>query len=291
MEMLSHERLSELNAMCRGFRSELVEMLYRAGSGHPGGSLSVCEILASLYFVKARVDPSHPSDPGRDRIILSKGHAAPMQYIQLAAKGFFPKEELATFRRLGTRLQGHPSMARTPGVDLTSGPLGMGLSAGVGMALGLQMKKSAATVTVYVVLGDGELNEGAVWEGAMSAAKFKADNLVAIVDRNHVQLDGASDDIMPLMDVGGKFAAFGFEVFHCDGHDIAGICGAIDKAQEAAGKPSVIVADTVKGKGVSFMEGRSEWHGRPLSSDEYASAMAELAERAELAEQQPSFTH
>lgn len=270
---LSSQRKHALDTLCRSFRIRLIEMLHAAGSGHPGGSLSACEILATLYFEKANVDAENQHDPARDRIILSKGHAAPMLYIALAEKGFFPKEELFSLRRFGTRLQGHPCMKHTPGVELTSGPLGMGLSAGVGMALALRMDHNPATV--YVVLGDGELNEGTVWEACMSAAKFQTDHLVAIVDRNHVQLDGPSDEIMPLFDVDAKFRAFGFSVFHCDGHDVAALAESIDAAKAAKG-PSVIIAETVKGKGISFMEGKNIWHGKPVDDAIRAAALGEL---------------
>ncbi len=271
---LSEQRIGELNELCRNFRLELMDMLFKAQSGHPGGSLSVCEILTSLYFVEANVDPKNPGDVNRDRIVLSKGHAAPMMYIELAEKGFFAKDELKTLRCIDTRMQGHPSSKNTPGVDLTAGPLGMGLSAGVGMALGLKMKNSPATV--YVVLGDGEINEGTIWEACMSASKFGTDNLIAILDKNNVQLDGTVDEIMPMGDVAAKFASFGFEVLHCNGHDIAALCDVIEQAKAVQGKPVMIIADTVKGKGVSFMEGQNAWHGKPLSEEDYKQAVKEL---------------
>jgi transketolase len=271
---LSEQRIGELNELCRGFRLELMDMLFKAQSGHPGGSLSVCEILTSLYFAEANVDPQNPGDGNRDRIVLSKGHAAPMLYIELAEKGFFPKDELKTLRCIDTRMQGHPSSKNTPGVDLTAGPLGMGLSAGVGMAVGLRMKNSPATV--YVVLGDGEINEGTVWEACMSASKFGTDNLIAILDKNNVQLDGTADEIMPMGDVAAKFTSFGFEALRCDGHDIAALCDAIEQAKAVRGKPVMIIADTVKGKGVSFMEGQNAWHGKPLSEEDYQRAVKEL---------------
>lgn len=267
--MLLPERKKELDALCRKLRAELIRLLYKTQSGHPGGSLSVCEILTALYFEKANTGRGEE----RDRILLSKGHAAPMLYLILAEKGFFPKEELETLRHIDTRLQGHPCMNHTPGVELTSGPLGMGLSAGLGMALGLKLDQNPATV--YVVLGDGELNEGTVWEACMSAAKFNAGNLIAIVDRNHVQLDGAEEEIMPMPHLEARFRAFGLDVFSCDGHDIAALCSAIDAAQAAPG-PSVILAETVKGKGVSFMEGKNIWHGRPIDRESFTAALREL---------------
>ncbi len=267
-------RKQELDALCHAFRVDLIELLHSIQTGHPGGSLSVCEILTTLYFEKAKVDPSNPQWPERDRIVLTKGHAAPMLYRVLAEKGYFPVEEMKTLRQIDSRLQGHPCARSTPGVELSTGPLGIGLSACLGMALGLKLSNIDATV--YAIMGDGEINEGTVWEAMMSAAKFKADNLVVILDRNHVQLDGTSEEIMPLGDVAAKFKAFGFEVFSCNGHDVSELSDVIDQAKAVKGKPSVIIAETIKGKGVSFMEGKNIWHGKPISVDEYKLAMAEL---------------
>ncbi len=267
-------RKQELDALCHAFRVDLIELLHSIQTGHPGGSLSVCEILTTLYFEKAKVDPSNPQWPERDRIVLTKGHAAPMLYRVLAEKGYFPVEEMKTLRQIDSRLQGHPCARSTPGVELSTGPLGIGLSACLGMALGLKLSNIDATV--YAIMGDGEINEGTVWEAMMSAAKFKADNLVVILDRNHVQLDGTSEEIMPLGDVEAKFKAFGFEVFSCNGHDVSELSDVIDQAKAVKGKPSVIIAETIKGKGVSFMEGKNIWHGKPISVDEYKLAMAEL---------------
>lgn len=271
---LSATRKDELTALCRRFRIDVIELLHSVQTGHPGGSLSVCEILTALYFEKAKVDPARPGWPERDRIILTKGHAAPMLYRILAEKGFFPVDELKTLRQLNSRLQGHPCAAETPGVELSTGPLGIGLSAAVGMAIGLRL--SGIPSTVYAIMGDGEINEGTVWEACMSASKFKTDNLVSILDHNRVQLDGTVDEIMPVGDVKAKFSAFGFEVLECDGHDVADICSALDEARAVRGRPAVIIASTVKGKGVSFMEGQSKWHGRPIGDEEYKLAMAEL---------------
>ena len=271
---LSVSRKNEYEALCHKFRVDLIELLHSIQTGHPGGSLSVCEILTALYFEKAKVDPKNPQWSERDRIVLTKGHAAPMLYRVLAEKGFFPVEEMKTLRQINTRLQGHPCALSTLGVELSTGPLGIGLSASLGIAVGLKLSNIDATV--FAVMGDGEINEGTVWEACMSAAKFKADNLVVILDRNHVQLDGTSDDIMPLGDVEAKFKAFGFEVFNCDGHDVAALCDTIDLAKAVNGKPSIIIAETVKGKGVSFMEGKSTWHGKPINDEEYKLAMAEL---------------
>ena len=271
---LTSERKTALERLCNEFRITLIERLHAAKTGHPGGSLSVCEILTSLYFEKANVDAANPKWEGRDRIILTKGHAAPMLYIALAEKGFFPKEELATLRQLDTRLQGHPSSKLTPGVELSSGPLGIGLSAACGMAIGLKLNNNPATV--YAIMGDGEINEGTVWEACMSAVKFKLDNLIVILDRNHVQLDGTSDDIMPMDNLDDRFKSFGFEVVNCDGHDVASICDAIDYCKTVKGRPSIIIAETVKGKGVSFMEGKNIYHGKLITDEEYTAAMAEL---------------
>ncbi|MEA4970009.1 MAG: transketolase [Candidatus Pelethousia sp.] len=271
---LTSERKATLDRLCREFRITLIERLHAAKTGHPGGSLSVCEILASLYFEKAKIDPKNPKWDGRDRIILTKGHAAPMLYIALAEKGFFPKEELATLRQLDTRLQGHPSCNMTPGVEISSGPLGIGLSAACGIAIGLKLNNNPATV--YAIMGDGEINEGTIWEACMSAVKFKLDNLIVILDRNHVQLDGTCDDIMPMANLEDRFKAFGFEVVTCDGHDVASICDAIDECKTGKGGPSIIIAETIKGKGVSFMEGKNTYHGKMITDEEYTIAMAEL---------------
>jgi len=271
---LSLSRKSQLEALCYKFRLDLINLLYSIQTGHPGGSLSVCEILTSLYFEKAKVDPKNPEWPERDRVVLTKGHAAPMLYRVLAEKGFFPIEEMKTLRQFNSRLQGHPCANSTPGIDLSTGPLGIGLSAAIGMALGLKISNIDATV--YAIMGDGELNEGTVWEACMAAAKFKTDNLIAIVDRNHVQLDGTVDEIMPMGNLKAKFTAFEFQVFECDGHDVSDVCDAIDMAKAVKNSPSVIIADTVKGKGVPFMEGKNIWHGKPINHDEYELAMAEM---------------
>ncbi|MDR1648823.1 MAG: transketolase [Synergistaceae bacterium] len=271
---LTAERKAYLEKLCHKFRRDVIDTLYKIQTGHPGGSLSVCEILTALYFEKTRVDPADPQKPGRDRVVLCKGHAAPMLYRVLAEKGFFPVEEMNTLRRLNTRLQGHPSAEHTPGVDLSTGPLGTGLSAALGMALGLRLSKTDARV--YAILGDGDVNEGMVWEACMSAAKFRADNLVAIYDWNRVQLDGRSTDIMPQGDIPAKFKAFGWRCLACDGHDIEALCETIDKANAYPdGRPVVILADTVKGKGVSFMEGQNTWHGKAIDEASYKRAAAE----------------
>ena len=277
--MLTNEQAKKMAEQCRQFRRDLVEVLHERQTGHPGGSLSVCEILATLILHQMRnLDVNHPANPGRDRLVLCKGHAAPMLYRVLAEKGFFPAEEMHTLRTLNTRLQGHPQMLETPGVDMTSGPLGIGLGAALGMALSLKLDNSDARV--YAVLGDGEIDEGTVWESSMAAAKFGADNLCAVLDWNHVQLDGTTEDVMPTGDLRAKFEAFGWHVLECDGHDPAALTAAYDEAETVKGKPTMILAHTVKGKGVSFMEGKNSWHGAPIDDAHYEQAMAELGGEA-----------
>ena len=271
--MITQVREEELRSLCRRFRIDVLTAIHDAGSGHPGGSLSVCEILTVLYLEHAKVYPDDPNRPDQDRIVLAKGHAAPMLYRVLAEAGYFPKEEMATLRRTGSLLQGHPSM-HTPGVDMPSGPLGIGLAAAQGIALGMRLK--GQDTYAYAVLGDGEINEGTVWETAMSAAKFQLDHLIAVIDRNHVQLDGTVDQIMPTESLADKWAAFGWNVIPCDGHDIMSLDRAFTAAKEAKGRPTVIIAETVKGKGVSFMEGKNTWHGAQISDENLAQALAEL---------------
>lgn len=271
---LTDEQTTYLEAMCARFRRDVIQTLHARQTGHPGGSLSACEILATLYFTQLRVDPYDPQVPERDRLVLCKGHAAPMLYRCLAEKGFFPAEELSTLRCLHSRLQGHPCAASTPGVDLSTGPLGIGLSAALGMALALRLDHIPARV--YAVLGDGEINEGTVWEALMAGAKYKADNLCAVVDWNGVQLDGLCEDVMPTGDLRAKFTSFGWHCVSCDGHSVAALYQAFEEAKQVKGRPTVILARTVKGKGVSFMEGQSAWHGRAIGDAEYAQAMAEL---------------
>ena len=271
---LTQNEVDELKALCAQFRIDLIEVLHEKGTGHPGGSLSVLEILTVLYMKKLRVNPKKPLDPKRDRCVLAKGHAVPALYRVLAEKGFFPVEEMHTLRDFETRLQGHPCMLDTPGVDLSSGPLGIGLAAALGMSQALKLQKKDARV--YAILGDGEINEGCVWEAAMAAAKFKADNLTAVLDWNGVQLDGTNDEIMPLGDVKAKWEAFGWNTIECDGHDVAALYDAYEQAEKNVGAPTIILAHTVKGKGVSFMEGKNGWHGKAIDDDSYAKAMAEL---------------
>lgn len=271
---MTNERKEELEGQCRKFRMELVDLLHSIQTGHPGGSLSCTELLTALYFEIMNVDPKNPGMEGRDHLILSKGHAAPMLYLVLAEKGFFPKEELKSLRQMGSMLQGHPCVHKTPGVELSTGPLGLGLSAGLGMAMANRIKGQDAYT--YVIMGDGEIQEGCIWEAAMSASKFKASHLIAILDNNGVQLDGTLEEIMPMGDIGAKWRAFGWKVIPCDGHDVEDICRAVNEAKESSGTPVLILASTVKGKGISFMEGKNTWHGKAINSEDYANAKAEL---------------
>lgn len=272
------EKQRELTQRCAQFRNDLIDLLYHIQTGHPGGSLSCTEILTTLYFDVLNLNPQKPEWEERDRLILSKGHAAPMLYLNLAERGFFPKDELKTLRQLNSRLQGHPCLHKTPGIELSTGPLGLGLGAGIGMALGEQLKGHDSYI--YVVLGDGEIQEGAIWEAAMAGSKFRAVHCIAILDYNGVQLDGSNDEIMPLGDIGAKWEAFGWNVIHCDGHNVAEIGEAVAKAKMETKKMSVIICRTVKGKGVSFMEGNHVWHGKAISEEEYRLAKAELGGHA-----------
>ena len=255
-------------------RKTVLRIVHGAGSGHCGGSLSAAEIIAVLYFDVLKVDSLNPQWADRDRFIASKGHCAPTLYAALAARGFFPEAELAGLRTAGHFLQGHPDMRKVPGVDMSTGSLGMGLSVGIGMALAA--RTDGKDYTTYVLLGCGEQQEGQVWEAAMAAVKYKLSNLIAILDYNEVQLDGRLDEVMPMGDVGAKWRVFGWQVIDADGHDIADVRRAIGEARAHTDGPAIIVARTVKGKGVSFMEGDHQWHGKPVSEDDYAQAMAEL---------------
>lgn len=267
-------QVQKLEQLCLQMRNELIDTLHDKQTGHPGGSLSCCEILATLYFHTMNVDPQDPAMINRDRFILSKGHAAPMLYLCLAHKGFFLPDHLRTLRQIGSNLQGHPCAHKTPGVELSTGPLGLGLSAGVGMAEAAKI--NGLNYNVFVLLGDGEIQEGVIWEAAMTANKYKTSNLVAILDYNGVQLDGTNAEIMPMHDPSSRFAAFGWYVLHADGHDIVSLAETLEQAVEYKDGPVIIIAKTVKGKGVSFMEGQSEWHGKPIPDDKYAIAKAEL---------------
>lgn len=271
---MTEEKVLELEQLTNRFRNDLIDILHHIQTGHPGGSLSAAEIVTTLYFDKLNIDPKNPKKEGRDRFIMSKGHACPILYINMAEKGFFPKEDLMNLRQIDSHLQGHPCAHKTPGIELSAGPLGLGLGAGLGMAFGERMKKSDAYT--YVLLGDGEVQEGGIWEAAMAASNFKVDNLIAILDNNGVQLDGTLEEIMSIGDIGAKFEAFGWNTIYCDGHDIASFSNAVDEAKTSKDKPTIIIAKTVKGKGVSFMEGESGWHGKAINEEEYKMAKMEL---------------
>ena len=262
-----------LRGKANAVRRQVIEMAYRAGSGHCGGSLSSADILVTLYYQVLRVRPEEPQWEDRDRFILSKGHAAPALYAALAQRGFFSAETLKTLRKFGSILQGHPDMCKVPGVEISTGSLGMGISNGVGMALAARVKRKHWRVCVLV--GDGELDEGQNWEALMLAAKLRLANLVVIVDANGVQLDGTTDEIMPLGDLEAKFRSFGWRVSSCDGHECSALSESLEKSF-AAEVPAVVIARTVKGKGVSFMEGNHVWHGAPLKDDLYSRALEEL---------------
>ena len=268
------ETITRLQAQARQIRKDILTMIHAARSGHPGGSLSAADMVTALYFHFMRLDPARPRWEERDRFVLSKGHACPVWYACLARRGFFPVEQLLTLRKIDSLLQGHPDMLKTPGIDMTTGSLGQGLSAAVGMALGLKLDHKPARV--YAILGDGELDEGQVWEAALSAAKFRLDNLLAIVDYNNLQLDGPCDQIMPVEPLAAKWEAFNWQVFEMDGNDMPQIVATIEAALQVRGRPAVIVAHTVKGKGVSFMENDCDWHGRAPDDEQYAQAMREL---------------
>ena len=273
--ILTSEQEGKLVNLCKKFRKELIECLHVIGSGHPGGSLSATEIITTLYFHELNVNPKNPNDPDRDRFILSKGHAAPMLYLNLAEKGYFDMRELCNLRQLNHMLQGHPCAKTTPGVDLSTGPLGLGISAAVGMALAGKLDKKK--YNVYVLIGDGETQEGIIWEAAMAASKYKLDNLIVILDHNKVQLDGTIDEIMPLGNINAKWESFGWKVIETNGHNIRDISSALEEAKRVKVKPTIIIAETVKGKGISFMEGKNIWHGKPIDDEHFNIAMKELS--------------
>lgn len=261
-------------------RLDIVEMIAEAGSGHPGGSLSAADIMATLYFAVLNHDPTQPDWPQRDRFVLSKGHAAPVLYAALAEAGYFGRDHLRTLRKLGSILQGHPDSKKTPGVEVSTGSLGQGLSIANGIALGLRLDGSASRV--YCLLGDGECQEGQVWEAAMFAAHHGLGNLIAIVDHNGLQIDGSCEDVMDLGEIEAKFSAFGWMVMEVDGHDVGALLNAFDVAKRAnegrsSAMPVVLVCRTVKGKGVSFMEGLAGWHGKAPNVEQTAQALKELA--------------
>ena len=263
-----------LRKIAKDIRISIIETVYNAKSGHPGGSLSCADILTVLYFNQMNINPEKPNAEGRDRFVLSKGHCSPALYSVLARKGYFDKEELKTFRKIGSNLQGHPDMNKVPGVDVTTGSLGQGLSSAVGMALASKM--DSAGCRVYCLIGDGEIDEGQIWEAAMTASKQKLDNLCVILDNNGLQLETNIDEILDPTSLHDKFSSFGFNVIECDGHNINNLIDAFDSAKQKKGMPSVIIARTIKGKGVSFMENQIEWHGKAPSEEEYNKALEEL---------------
>ena len=262
----------DYEAKAKQYRRMILDMLYRCQSGHPGGSLSEVEILMALYYNVMKYDPKNPHDDTRDRFVLSKGHGCPALYAILADLGFFPVEDLDNLRQVDSHLQGHPDMNKTPGIDCNTGSLGEGVAVAVGMALGAKHQKK--DYKVYALLGDGECQEGLVWEAAMAAAHYKLDNLVVMLDYNGLQIDGANEDVMDLGDIAGKFAAFGFDCATVDGHDIDAITDELKK--ECKGKPRFICCRTVKGKGVSFMENNFNWHGATMNEEQFNKAMEEL---------------
>ena len=268
--------MTELERQANDMRTDIVRMIAEAGSGHPGGSLSCADILAALYFGGVlEHDPENPEWEGRDRFILAKGHAAPALYAALAQAGYIPREELATLRKLGSRLQGHPDSNQVPGVEVSTGSLGQGLSIAAGAAAGLRL--DGAPQTVFALLGDGECQEGQVWEAAMFAAHRKLDNLVAIVDRNGLQIDGRTCDVCDPGDLGAKFAAFGWDVDEVDGHDLDALVAVLGAAKAGRdGRPHAVIARTVKGKGVPFMENEAGWHGKAPNAEQAAEALAAL---------------
>lgn len=274
--MIDRSILDGLSRKALEVRREIVTMVYRANSGHVGGSLGATEILVALYYHILRHRPEDPKWEGRDRFILSKGHCTPVLYAVLADRGYFPKEDLKTFRRPGSHLQGHPAQHKTPGVDAPTGTLGLGISTGAGMALGAKLKKQDHYY--YILCGDGEIQEGQVWEAAMFANKYKLDNIIGFVDRNYLQTDGNSEKVMPLDPLKPKWESFGWNVFEIDGNDFTQIIETVGEAKRQKGRPVMIIARTIKGKGVSFMENEASWHGTPPGKDDFERAIKELSD-------------
>lgn len=265
---------SELKKVANSIRQNIVKMIHGSKSGHPGGSLSAVEILTALYYDEMNVDPTNTKKEDRDRFVLSKGHAAPVLYATLAEKGYFAKEELFKLRKISSMLQGHPDMKGTPGVEMSTGSLGQGFSAACGMAMASKIDN--APWRVYALLGDGEVQEGIVWEAAMSAAHYKLDNMVAFLDYNGLQIDGKNEEVMNINSIVDKFKSFGWNVIEIDGHDFDQIFASLDAAKGTAGRPTMVIAHTVKGKGVSFMEDNASWHGTAPSDKDLEIALSEL---------------
>jgi transketolase len=272
--LLTQEQQEKLQAIAKQLRGHIIRMLAASKSGHPGGSLSAVELLTYLYFYKMNLDPQNPTAPERDRFILSKGHCAPVLYAALAERGFFAKEKLLSLRKMGSILQGHPDMKKAPGVDISSGSLGQGLSVANGMALAAKMDQKA--YRVYVLLGDGECEEGQVWEALMTSVHYKLNNVTAFLDYNHLQIDGKIEDVKSFIDPAARFKAFGWNVIEVDGHNLAELDQAVTAAANTADRPTMIVMHTCKGKGCSFMENQAGWHGKAPNAEEAARALQEL---------------
>ena len=268
------QKIEYLSEIAKKIRKSIIQEVYYGKSGHIGGSLSIADIITVLYFDEMKIDPQNPNMENRDRFVLSKGHCSPALYAALAYRGFFNIEELKTFRNINSNLQGHPDKKNVPGVDMSTGSLGQGLSIANGMALAGKIDKK--DYRVYCILGDGEIEEGQIWEAAMTANKYKLDNLCVIVDNNNLQIDGTIEEVMSSYPINEKFQCFGFNVIEIDGHDIGQIKQAFKKAKETKNKPTCIIAKTIKGKGVSFMENKAEWHGKAPSQEEYKQALNEL---------------
>ncbi len=273
--MINNEKLKEVSSQ---IRKDIINMISEAGSGHPGGSLSAADILAVLYFKKMNIDPNNPKWEDRDKFILSKGHAAPVLYSTLARRGYFASDELIKLRQIDSMLQGHPDMKGTPGVEMSTGSLGQGFSSSIGMALAAKLDNKKSRI--YVLLGDGELNEGIVWEAAMSAAHYKLDNLTTILDFNGLQIDGTNEEVMGIKPIDEKFKSFGWNVIEIDGHSFDEIINSLNEAEKIEGKPTIIIAKTIKGKGVSFMENEVGWHGNAPKAEERDIALKELGGEA-----------
>lgn len=269
--MRDHKGLNEITNV---IRKDIVSMICKSKSGHPGGSLSAVEILTALYFDQMNIDPTNPKMEDRDRFVLSKGHAAPALYATLAERGYFDKEELSSLRKLGSMLQGHPDMKKIPGVEMSTGSLGQGFSVACGMAMAAKLDN--APWNVYALLGDGEVQEGIIWEAAMSAAHYKLDNMIAFLDYNGLQIDGEVESVMSINPIEDKFRTFGWNVITIDGHDFDQIFAALDMAKDTVDKPTMIIAKTVKGKGVSFMENQASWHGSAPNEEQLEQALSEL---------------
>lgn len=276
---MQEEKKKRLERIATQIRLGVLEAVYHGKSGHPGGSLSVCDILSVLYFHEMNVDQTNPNLEERDRLILSKGHCSPALYSALSLKGFLKTEELATFRTIDSRLQGHPDKNKVPGVDMTTGSLGQGLSAANGMALAGKLQKK--DYRVYAILGDGEIEEGQIWEAAMTSSKYQLDNLCAILDYNHLQIDGTIEEVKGLGQIEEKWKSFGWETYVMDGHSISEIIKGLEKAKNTKGKPTILIANTIKGKGISFMENQVGWHGKAPNDEQYKIAIQELRKQLE----------